>query len=233
MRLLPPDGRTAPQCRMLDDMKTTRTSVRAAVTATATAAALALAVAGCADDQEDTPLPTVEQPGEDADAEDTETDAPAEGETTDEGAEESTQDESTDDGAEDGEHAGLLAAIDLAESETGGTAFEVDDARGGNWEIDIADGDEELEVLVTGDGTEVLDVDPDRSLDQEARDGLAAATVTISEAIEIAAEHGTGQIDDVDLESEGDSFAWEVSFTDDTEVYIDVETGEVLRVDTD
>lgn len=219
-------------------MKTTRSTARAALIATA--AALSLAVAGCAGDSEDTPLPSVEQPGQDADADDTEdaesdegeSDAPAESETTDDATEESTEDTGNGD-ATDGEHDGLFAAINLAESETGGTAFEVDDADGGNWEIHIADGDDELEVLVTADGTEVLDVDREGSLDSEDRDGLAAATLTISEAIEIAAEHGTGRIDDVDLDSEGGAFAWEVTFSDDTEVYIDVATGEVLRVETD
>lgn len=214
-------------------MNISRTTIRAL--AAGAALSLTLAVAGCGDAGEDETAPPVEQPGQDADAEDTTGD-----ESDDENAGGDETDTSTngDDGSDgadaDGPHTGLLAAIDLAQEETAGTAFEVDDADGGNWEVHIADGDDELEVRISSDGTEVLDVEREDSLDGEDRAGLDAATLTISEAIDIAAEHGTGDIDEINLDDEnGSTFAWEVNFTDDTEVYVDVSNGEVLRVETD
>ncbi|HLS15866.1 MAG TPA: PepSY domain-containing protein [Beutenbergiaceae bacterium] len=219
-------------------MDLSRTTIRSL--AAGAALSLTLAVAGCGDAGEDETAPPVEQPGQDADAEDTtgEEDTGEAGEdhtdTGTNGEEDSGGSDGSNGAGADGPHTGLLAAIDLAQEETGGTAFEVDDADGGNWEIYIADGDDELEVHISGDGTEVLDVEREDSLDGEDRAGLDAATVTISEAIDIAAEHGTGDIDDINLDDEdGGVFAWEVTFTDDTEVYIDVSNGEVLRVETD
>lgn len=194
-----------------------------------TAALLLLAGCGDAEDESLEPVDTTEAPP----ADDEPTDEPADdAEGTDEDSTETATEEST--GGAGGDHAGVLAAIDLAESETGGTAFEVDDADGDNWEIYVASESDEIEVLVSPDGTEVLENEREGSLDDEDRAGLDAATITISEAIEIAAEHGTGSIDDVKLDDEdGGIFAWEVTFTDDVEVYINVADGEILRVETD
>lgn len=216
------------------------TSPRLITRAAALSAAAVLLLAGCGD-AGDTPIDPVDTtqapPADDDPGEDT-TDAPAEDDSTD--STDGPTDDDTDDGSSDtdgsadaADHADVLSAIDLAENETGGTAFELDDADGGNWEIEVAVGDDELDVLVNSDGSEVLAVEPDGSLDGEDRAGLEAATITIAEAIEIAAEHGTGMIDEVDLSSEGDTFVWEVEFTDDTEVYVNVDGGEVLRVETD
>lgn len=210
---------------------TTSPLITRAVAVSATAV-LFLAGCGAADDEAIDPVDTTSAPPADADTDEpAETDAPAEDETTEDSADEDSAEEDPTDAA--GDHAGVLAAIELAETETGGTAFELDDAHGGNWKIEVALDGEELDVLVNSDGTEVLGVDPDGPLDHEDRAGLEAATITISEAIEIAAEHGTGMIDEVDLDDEGDIFVWEVEFTDDTEVYINVDGGEVLRVETD
>ncbi|MGC0251654.1 PepSY domain-containing protein [Pseudactinotalea sp. Z1748] len=194
-----------------------------------TAALLLLAGCGDTEDESLDPVDATEAPPADDEPTD---DATDEGEGTEEEPAETATEEST--AGTGGDHSGVLAAIDLAESETGGTAFEVDDADGGNWEIYVASESDEIEVLVSPDGTEVLESEREGSLDDEDRAGLEAATITISEAIEIAAEHGTGSIDDVKLDDEdGGTFAWEVTFTDDVEVYINVADGEILRVEDD
>lgn len=132
------------------------------------------------------------------------------------------------------EYAGVLAAIPLAEASAGGVAFEVDDGDGGIWEVHVAVGDDEIEVDVDGTGTEVLSSEREGSLDRDDRAGLDAAQITLVEAIELAIGHygGTAPLDDVDLSEEGGGvFAWEVAFTDDVEIYVDVTDGRIIRVD--
>lgn len=207
-------------------MKTTKTK-----TLTRTCIALAagtLVLAACSDDSGS---PVQSDPTTDAPATATTEASTDPADNTDDAGESSGDAEGESTPAGEGEHAGVLAAIQLAESETGGTAFEIDDTDGGDWEVHVASGDEELEVRISADGTQVIATEREGSLDASDRDGLAAATITISDAIRTAAEHGTGSLDDVDLDRQGGGFVWEVAFHDDTEVYIDVVSGEVLRVD--
>lgn len=197
-------------------------------------AAALLLLTGCGDggDESIEPVDTTQAPPADGDdgQDDGSTD-PAD-DTQDTGA--GDADDQTDEaGTAGGDHAGVLAAVDLAESETGGVAFELDDDDDGTWEIQVADGEDELEVLVSADGAEMLGIEPDGRLDDEDRQALDAATITLTEAIEIAAEHAAGQVDAVDLDEEDGVFTWEVDFTDDVEVYLNVENGEVLKVEND
>lgn len=217
---------------MLVAMNPQRLTLR--VLAITAAAGLALAGCGTADDEPaDTDTNTVApDAGDDPEETTDESTDDATDEPTDEATDDAT-DDSTDGSAGDGEHAVPLAAIALAQDETGGTAFELDEGDGGVWEVTVAIDDRELEVWVGSDGTEVTSTHDEGSLESEDRDGLAAATITISDAIEIAAGEHSGQLDDVNLDSDGGTFAWEVAFMDDTEVYIDVTNGDVLRVETD
>lgn len=148
--------------------------------------------------------------------------------TSDDGGAPATGDDATDATTED-----VYAAIGLAESEAGGTAFEVDREDDGTegWEVSVAVGDEEVDVDVDLAGTEVLGTDRDDDLDDDERAALAAATITLADAIRTALAEVDGVLDDVELDEEDGTGVWEVSVGDDTEVYIDVATGDVLRVD--
>lgn len=133
-----------------------------------------------------------------------------------------------------GPNAGVYEAIDLAEAEVGGIAFEIDredDGRGG-WEVSVVVDGEEIDVHVNLAGTEVLRTDRDGDLDAEERAALDAATITLADAIRTALGEVDGVIDDVDLDDDEGTYAWEVDLDGDIEVYVSV-TGEVLRVDRD
>lgn len=218
--------------------------------ALALSTAAVLLLSGCGDSTDETVEPvdtTQAPPADDGAAESTEDDNATDDNATDD--DDATEDDATedDDASEDGDengtdpgspdgtgpHAGLLAAIDLAEAELDAIAFEIDDEDDGNWEITVAAGDEEIEVLTSGDGTEVLSTENEGSLGSDDRAGLDAASVSISEAIETADGEHSGSIDDVELDDDDGTFAWEVTFTDDVEVYVDVASGQVLKVETD
>ncbi|MDP9822521.1 PepSY domain-containing protein [Nocardioides massiliensis] len=128
-----------------------------------------------------------------------------------------------------------LAAVALAESETGGTAYALDREDGG-WQIDVAVDDRQVEVRTDQTGGEVLDSREDDRLDDDDRAELQAATVTLGGALEAAAAEVAGEIEDADLDEDGGTLVWQVSIRADgteQEIHIDAKSGEVLRVDTD
>lgn len=199
-----------------------RTSTRTLVT-TAAFLSLALPLAACgssADDQS--------QPGVSSGTEDT-ADEPMT-DTTDD----ATGDDTTADGA-DATNAGAFAAIDLAESQVGGIAFELDrdDDGGGQWEVSIAVDSAEIDAYVDLAGTEVQRTESDGTVSREEAAALELAEISMAEAIRIAVEEVDGVVEEVDLEEERGTVAWEVVMEDNTEVLVDVVTGEVLEVDRD
>lgn len=220
------------------------TSKRLTVT-TALALTLSLGLTACGDNE-----PDVEQP-----ADDPASSAPAETTTTDDGGDDTgaTEDASASEapsGADDagdttapGGDAGsdltaiALVAIDTAEAEAGGTAYEIDDQDDdGTWEVDVRVGDRSVEVTVSADGTQVVGTEDD-DLDDDDRAALDASTITLAEAIELAVAEAGGVLDDAELEGEDDGrpHHWEVTVDtdrdDDVEVLISV-TGEALGTDT-
>ena len=128
-----------------------------------------------------------------------------------------------------------IAAIELAERETGGVAYEIDDEdQDRAWEIDIADGTRQITVIVSGDGSSIVSTSDDaEELDADDRAALDAAGITLVDALEAAADEiGEGSaLDDASLEDEGDAQAWQVSFEDGGEVFVSITDGSILRVD--
>lgn len=130
-----------------------------------------------------------------------------------------------------------LAAIDLAERETGGVAYELsDDDDETKWEVDIAHGDRDIEVHVNWAGTEILRTEADDQVDDDTLAKLDVATITIREAITAAVPHtqGDGRIDEAELDEENGVVTWEVTFDDnsrDMKVYVDAVSGEVLKTE--
>lgn len=192
---------------------------------TAALLALALPLAACGSEDDDVSQPPV---------------APGPQETTDDATQEPTEDGTTDDATPedtggDDVNAGAFAAIDLAESEAGGTAFELDrEGDGpGHWEVSVAVDGAEIEVDVDLTGTEVLGTDPDGDLSPDEIAGLDLAEVSMAQAIQIALDEVGGVVDEVDLEEGRNTVAWEVEMEGDIDVYVDVVTGEILEIDRD
>lgn len=129
-----------------------------------------------------------------------------------------------------------IAAIERAEQETGGVAFEIDNEdQDRAWEIDIADGTRHITVIVSGDGEMIVSTSDDaEEVDAADRAALDAATTTLAQALEAAADEiGEGNaFDGASLEDdEGDSQAWKVTFEDATEVFVSITDGSILRGD--
>lgn len=207
-------------------MKTTKRTLT-----TALALTLALGLTACGSDD----TPTTETPAEGVAVETpTETGDDADADTTtsaDEPAATATA-PSADPDADLTDIA--LAAIRTAEAEAGGEAYEIDDTDDdGTWEVDVRVGDRSVEVTVDPEGTTVLETEDD-DLDGEDRAALDAATVTLTEAIEIAIDEAGGVLDDAELETDDGRQAWEVTVDteehDDLEVLVSV-TGDVIKVD--
>lgn len=138
----------------------------------------------------------------------------------------------------DGGLAAVTAAIDAAESESGGTAYEIDDQDDDDsWEIDLAKDGESIEVEVSADG-KVTDRDED-DLDADDRKAISSARTTIGQAIEKALAEVDGTFDGAELEEEGGTWSWQVSVDtggtgaddDDREVLVGTTDGKVTVTD--
>ena len=120
------------------------------------------------------------------------------------------------------------AAIEAAEQEADGTAYEIDDQDDDEtWEVDVAKGKTSSEVQIAADGT--VRGEDDTDLDDDDRAGLAAAKITLVEAIEAALEEADGSLDDAELEEEGGKHFWQVTVDTadrtEVEVRVDVTSG--------
>lgn len=126
----------------------------------------------------------------------------------------------------------VAQAIALAESETGGTAYEIDDEDNDTaWEIDVLlpDGTAK-EVKVNREGTEVLKVE------DESTEHTQLPSTTLMDAIRAALDHTPGVLDDAELDDEDGQIVWKVEVDktdsgDDVDLYLDVETLEVIKTD--
>ncbi|MFG6446519.1 hypothetical protein ACFXQA_14760 [Microbacterium sp. P07] len=131
-----------------------------------------------------------------------------------------------------------LAAIATAENETGGIAYEIDLDDEDFWEVHLAVGDTDVEVRTTADGASVRSTDTDDTLDDDDRDAVDAADVTLIVALQAAVvEHGADSrgggalVDEITVSDDAGPIAWEVSFEDDVDVYVNVVDGAIIRLD--
>lgn len=213
-------------------MKTTKKTALSA----AFALALTLGLGACSDDDAETPAePAVQETTDDGG------DVDATGDDAgDSGTGDDTDDTDVTGGSEDPGDTGdvtaqALEAIGVAEEASGGVAYEIDDEEDedGGWEVDVAVDDRSVEVVVDASGV-VVRTDND-DLDEDDRAGLEAATISLSEAIELAIAEVGGYLDDVELEEEDGEHYWEVALDgtdqgDDVEVKVSV-TGEIVDID--
>ena len=129
--------------------------------------------------------------------------------------------------------AAITQAIELAEQEAGGTAYQIDDENfDREWEIDVwIDGTNTVEVTVDAEGATVVD-----SREDSDDDVPAMPSTTIVEAITAAADHTPGVLDGAELDEEDGVVVWKVDLDeteqgDDVEIHLDTTTLEVLKVD--
>ncbi|GAA2090127.1 MULTISPECIES: PepSY domain-containing protein [Brevibacterium] len=218
------------------------TRIRTLSLAVPAAAALALSACGSGGEA------TTSEDGTAAADTPEETTAPAEETTAPEGTESGGPASSL---ARSGELSAALAAVETAEQEAGGTAYDLDfdeaddddddddddrddadDLREAHWSVSGFDGDREWEVHVSEDGASVLGTEEDRADDDDRREA-EAASVTLVEALEAAVGDTPGTVDDASLDEEGGTLAWEISIYPEgqdrsTDVYVDAESGEIV-----
>lgn len=136
--------------------------------------------------------------------------------------------------SEDGGLSTVLAAIDAAVAETGGTAYEIEENDDdGIWEIDVAKGvrSVEVEVKPNRDVTERGETD----LHAEAREGLNHAKIDLGPAVETAMSEVDGTFAEADLVEIDGQHYWKVTVDpaaageadDDREVLVEVTDGTV------
>lgn len=127
----------------------------------------------------------------------------------------------------------IQRAIQLAETESGGVAYKIDDEDNDDaWEVDVLlpDGTG-MEVTVDHEGTEVLGTEAD-----DDPDVTELPSTTLLDAISAAIAHTPGTLDDAELDEEDGRLVWKVELDatangDDFEIHLDPATFQVLKTD--
>lgn len=120
------------------------------------------------------------------------------------------------------------AAIATAEG-AGGTAISIDSDDNGTWEVTALDGDTEFEYSISADGSSIESTEED-SADAEDTEKLGAADISLLDAITAVGELHQGELDDAELDKEGDTVRYEVSLQGERIDYlVDPSTGEVTE----
>ncbi len=122
-----------------------------------------------------------------------------------------------------------VRAITLAESQSGGRAFELE-SDDDEWEVHVATDDGETEVRVSADGGEVRSSSDGDALDPDEQARLDAAVTTLADAVRIAAGRtpGGARIEKVELDDEGGTTVWEVETGGGSTVRVSASDGAVL-----
>lgn len=130
-----------------------------------------------------------------------------------------------------------VAAVELAENEVGGVAFELDEEGKRGWDVSVVADGQVTEVRVNTMGTEVTKTESDGRIDADDRVRVEQATVPLADAITTAAKETTGTVSSVELDRfRVRTLVWEVDFDngdDDVTVSVDAMTGVVANVDRD
>jgi uncharacterized membrane protein YkoI len=143
-------------------------------------------------------------------------------------------------------------AIDVATAEANGSVEEVElESEDGTpvYEVElVAENGSETEVVVhANDGTvleteseaEDEEMDEEDEMDEKDEESVAPANVSLSEgdAIDVATEEVNGTVEEVELESENGTPAYEVEFAEsgdtETEVTVHANDGTLLDIETE
>lgn len=127
----------------------------------------------------------------------------------------------------------IQRAIQLAETESGGVAYKIDDEDNDDaWEVDVLlpDGTG-MEVKVDRAGQNVLETEND-----DDADVTELPSTTLMDAISAAVAHIPGVLDDAELDDEDGRVVWKVELDqtadgDDVELHLDAATMEVVKTD--
>ncbi len=190
-------------------------------------AAAALALAACAPDEdlpddepdqvEDSPAPEPEEETDDA---------------TESDEDEQTEEETTDDQAPEasGDHPVYRAIETVLAEYSGGviTEFEDNTNDGGYIEVFVYDGSTEWELEVDVETFEIIDTEDD-GIDADDEEKALAVEIEIAEALQTAEAESGAEPQEGELDTEDGTVVWQFEMTNDTEVYVDVATGEVVR----
>ncbi|WP_022872373.1 PepSY domain-containing protein [Nesterenkonia alba] len=216
-------------------MDNTSRSTTAGLISVATAAALALAACGSDDTTEDTtepaPQDTTEAP-EPTEAEEEESPGVAEPDETEDAeatdqtpdAEEATSDQQA------GDQPVYQALATVQEEYPDGVIIDFD-TEGNHIEFSVFDGNTEWEVDVDAETFEIIDTRQE-GLDADDEQEALAVETDFGEALATAEAEGGAEPQEGDLDTEDGVVVWQIELSNDTEVSVDVATGEVVRVDT-
>ena len=210
-------------------------------------AAAALAFTACApeeelptdDDQAQTENQTEEQTEEQTEASPSpdaeENDDAADDETPDDDAAdgvEETDDDDADAGTEGEEHVVYQAIQAALEEYPDGviTKFEDESDDDGYVELSVYDGTTEWELEVDAESFEITKTEDD-GIDGDDEQKAQAVEIDIAEALQTAEQESGGQPHEGELDTEDGVVVWELEMDNDVEVYVDVATGDVVKVD--
>lgn len=196
---------------------------RSALGVLSVTAAAALALAACAPD-EDMP-----EGGEDITPGQNEDSPEPEFEDTEDDAAEPEDD--TDTPETGGDHP-VYQAIEtvLAEYPDGViTEFEDNTGEDGYVEVFVYDGSTEWELEVDSQTFEIIDTEDD-GIDADDEEKAQAVQTDITEALQTAESESDGEPKDGELDTEDGTVVWEFEMANGVEVYVDVTTGEVIKI---
>lgn len=131
--------------------------------------------------------------------------------------------------------AAAIDAIATAEAENDGIAVQIDWEDRDEWEVEVVEGDREIEYRISADGGEVVDSRDEDDDDDDDRAAAEAASVSMSEAIQsVADEHG-GDLESASIDDDDNRVGYEIEMReggdDDREFWVDAESGEVQSED--
>ncbi|MDR5711634.1 PepSY domain-containing protein [Nesterenkonia flava] len=152
--------------------------------------------------------------------------------TTDEPTDEAT-DDATDDPQAGGEHHVYQAIEAALEEYPDGviTEFQDNTDDDGYVEIFVYDGETEWELEVDSESFQIIDTEDD-GIDDDDREKAEAVEIEIAEAIQTAEDEAGAEPYQGELDTEDGTVVWEIELTNGTEVYVDVATGDVVKVDS-
>lgn len=146
------------------------------------------------------------------------------------GAEDSAAEDSAAEGADRPEEPLYDAVGAVLEEYPEGVITELD-TDDSYYEIFVYDGETEWELEVDRESFEIIDTEDD-GIDDDDREKAEAVEIDIIEALTTAAEEGGAEVEQAELDTEDGAVVWEIELTNGSEVYVDVSSGEVVKVDS-
>ena len=128
-----------------------------------------------------------------------------------------------------------LSAIETALKQEGGTAFEIEQADAG-WEVHVLKDKRAVTVIVDPAGASVVGTRRDERVSRGLAEALEETRIPLSRAITVAAKRVSGDLDDAELDTGRHQNMWVVTLVDkkvETDVFIDISNGLILRYDRD